>query len=68
MIKKSYEDEWVVLVFNVSAESQSVALSDLATAGTGALQIGGVLLTTTETATLESGTLTLPPYSVVVLK
>ena len=68
VIKKSYEDEWVVLVFNVSAESQSVALSDLATAGTGALQIGGVLLTTTETATIESGTLTLPPYSVVVLK
>lgn len=63
VISKQYIDETVVLIFNLSEESQTVDVSEL-----GASEIGGELLTTAEQPFLTDGTLTMPQYSVIVLK
>ena len=69
-LKKTYQDEEVLLIYNISPESSNVDLSAVSTMSkTGdALEIGGVLLTGTEDISLNGTELTLPPYSVVVLK
>ena len=69
-LKKTYQDEEVLLLYNISNES---AVVDLAAATTmtktaDALEIGGVLLTTAEDIVLEGTQLTIPAYGVVVLK
>lgn len=69
-LKKTYEDEEVLLIYNISSQSVSVDLS----AVTGMekegveLELGGVLLTEAEDILLEGTKLTLPPYTVVVLQ
>lgn len=70
-IQKTYEDEKLTIVFNISAESQTV---DLTKSSLGAaaddtdLQIAGELIDGTEVVTLEDNTLTMPAYSIVILK
>ena len=70
-IQKAYEDEKLTIVFNISAESQTV---DLTKSSLGAaaddtdLQIAGELIDGTEVVTLEDNTLTMPAYSIVILK
>lgn len=61
VITKTYEDETVTLVFNISAEEHQVELSS-------EMEIGGELLTGTDAAALSGTTLTMPAYSVVLLK
>lgn len=68
VIRKSYEEEEVFLVFNLSAEEQTVDVAGIRMADGQEPQIGGVLLTTAEPAGLLEGSLTLSPYSVVVLE
>lgn len=63
VLKKSYENSSVWLAFNTSSEMQTLDIS-----GLGASELGGMLITTPEAVTLENGTITLPPYSVAVLK
>lgn len=63
VISKQYMDETVVLIFNLSEEMQTVDVSKL-----GASEIGGELLTTAEQPVLRDGTLTMPQYSVILLK
>ena len=67
VLRKSWGDEEVLLVFNISETPQSVDLTGVTVSG-GAPAIGGVLVTTTEEPGLEDGTLSLPMYSVVVLR
>ena len=62
VITKTYEDESVTIIFNVSAETQTLSV------GQDCAKIGGVLLTGTETAELEGENLTMPAYSVVILE
>lgn len=72
VIQKTYENETVTLVFNLSEEQQSVDLNkmsfDQTTDVTGQKQIAGVLLTSAEQAVLEKEQLLMPAYSVVLLK
>ena len=70
VIKKTYGDSEILLVYNLAPESADVDLSG-ATVGEKSgseLEIGGVLLTGTEEAVLQDGTLTMPGYSVVIVK
>ena len=64
VLRKTYEDEEVILVFNISETAQTVDVSAIGEN----LSIGGVLLTGTEAAALDGTTLSMPAYSVVVLK
>lgn len=70
-IQKTYEDEKLTIVFNISAESQTVDLTKSslgAAADDAGLQIVGELIDGTEVVTLEDNTLTMPAYSIVILK
>ena len=70
VIKKTYSDSELLLVYNLAPESVEVDLSGV-TAGEKSgsdLEVGGVLLTGTEEAVLQDGTLTMPGYSVVIVK
>ena len=70
-IQKTYEDEKLTIVFNISAESQTVDLtkSSLGVAAEDAdLQIAGELIDGTDVVILEDNTLTMPAYSIVILK
>ena len=70
VIKKTYGDSELLLVYNLAPESVEVDLSGV-TAGEKSgsdLEVGGVLLTGTEEAVLQDGTLTMPGYSVVIVK
>ena len=67
VLRKSWGDEEVLLVFNISETPQSVDLTGVTVSG-GAPAIGGVLVTTAEEPGLEDGTLSLPMYSVAVLR
>lgn len=68
VIQKSYEDEKVLLVFNLSTETQTVDIAEAGLAEWDNYKMGGVLLTTAEPAALEEGILTMPPYSVIVIE
>lgn len=70
VLRKTYEGEEVLLVFNTSAEAQSVDLNSLNINGKAAaeMEIGGVLLTGTESIALENGVLATPAFSVTVIK
>lgn len=69
-IRKTYGDTEALIIYNLSETQQSVDLSGITvneTAGI-SLEIKGVLLTGQEPAALSGGKLTLPSYSVVVIK
>ena len=70
-IQKTYEDEKLTIVFNISAESQTVDLtkSSLGVAAEDTdPQIAGELIDGTEIVTPEDNTLIMPAYSIVILK
>lgn len=64
-LTKTYEDSKLVLLYNVSTESKTVTVSKDAY---GYEKIRGYLSTDGTEVTLDGDTVTLPPYSVVVLK
>ncbi len=69
-IQKTYEDETLTIVLNISAESRSVDLtkSSLGVAGGDSNpKIAGELLCGADVVTLEDTQLTMPPYSIVIL-
>jgi glycosidase len=70
VLRKTYEGSEVLLVYNISAESQTVNLSGVSVNGAqaGADNLGGVLLTGTEDVAVDGETLVLPAYSAVVLR
>lgn len=70
VIKKTYGDSEVLLVYNLASESVTVDLSSVTFGEKGGsdLEVGGVLLTDREEATFQNGTLTVPGYSVVIMK
>lgn len=67
VLKKSYEGEEVLLVYNISETANTVDLTGI-TLASGTHEIGGMLLTGTEAAVLDGESLTMPAYSVVVIK
>ena len=67
VLRKTWGEEEVLLAFNISEAPQSVDLSGLTVSG-GSPELGGVLVSTAEEPALEDGTLSLPMYSVAVLK
>lgn len=73
VLQKTYGDEQVLLVFNLSDAEQTVDLSEISPAGAGHPEktdwrVGGVLVTTPEEPVLEKDALRLPLYSVAVLE
>lgn len=69
-LKKTYGEEEVLLVYNISNQSNVIDLSavtSMAKAGT-ELEIGGVLLSGAEDIQINGTEITLPPYTVVVFK
>ncbi len=72
VIRKTYEDEQLTIVFNISAETQTInfdnASLNVAVDGENPMQLVGELLTGTEEPALDGNELTLPAYSVVVLE
>lgn len=69
-LKKTYGEEEVLVVFNISNTTVTTDLSGVATmAKTGAeLEIGGVLLSGAEDITVNGTEVTLPPYTVIVFE
>lgn len=70
-ISKEYQGSEIILLFNLSEQTKTVDMSALEAAdGTAeAKKLGGVLVTTEDEVTQnEDGTLSLPPYSAVILK
>lgn len=67
VIDRKSETSETVLVFNLSDSSQSVDLSAMQISGLPA-ELGGVLLTGTQDVVVEGQTLTLPAYSMALLK
>ncbi|MBR5127697.1 MAG: alpha-amylase [Roseburia sp.] len=65
-LKKSYNGEEVLLVFNLAKESRVIDLSKV-TLMEGELEVSGVLLTSAEDIVMEGTSITLPSYSVIVL-
>lgn len=68
VIQKSFGDEKVLLVFNLSSETQTADIAGAGLEEWDNCKMGGVLLTTPEPAKWEEGILTMPPYSVVVME
>ena len=70
VIRKTYEESEISLIYNLSESEQTVDVSGLTLNGrTGAdLRVSGELLTGNTGAELENASLTMPAYSVVVLE
>ena len=70
VIKKTYGDSEILLVYNLAPESADVDLSGVTVGEKSGsdLEIGGVLLTDAKEAAFSDGTLTMPGYSVVIVK
>ncbi|MGN0156159.1 MAG: alpha-amylase family glycosyl hydrolase [Lachnospiraceae bacterium] len=68
VVRKTYRDSEILIVYNISAEEQSVDLTGLSLEEGTKPEIGGILLTGTESTSLTEEILTMPPYSVVILK
>lgn len=70
VIKKEYEGEEALLVFNIGEGARDVDVSGIALSGKepGDLSLSGLLLTSAEAASLSGGSLSLPGYSVAVLE
>lgn len=70
VIRKTYEDSEAVVLFNISPEGQTIDVSSLEVNGKsiGEKQMAEMILTDTEEAVLSDGKLTLPAYSVIILK
>ena len=63
-------DSEILLVYNLAPESADVDLSGVTVGEKSGsdLEIGGVLLTDAKEAAFSDGTLTMPGYSVVIVK
>ncbi len=67
VLKRTYADETIYMVFNLSKEASSLDLSGCAWYS-GASTIGGVLLTGTEDISIEDSVLSLPRETIVIFK
>lgn len=67
VLRKTYEGEELLVIFNISETEATVDLSGIELPSETA-QIGGMLLTTPTAATLDGENVTMPPYSVVIIK
>lgn len=70
VLKKTYEDSELLLVFNLSTEQQTVDLSMVSVNGkeAGQLTTAGVLQTTEEAVSIKESTAVMPAYSVVLFQ
>ena len=68
-ITKTYEDETIMILFNISEIDETVDVSSVSlTKAAGEVSLGGMLLTGETAASLDGTTITMPAYSVVILK
>lgn len=67
VLNKTTSNSQTVLVFNLSGDEQKVNTESIQISGLPA-ELGGMLLTSSKEITLEDNTLTLPPYSMALLK
>lgn len=65
-VQKTYEEENVLLIYSLAQESKTIDLAKV-TLLEGELEISGVLLTGAEDITVEGTTVTMPPYTVLVI-
>ena len=72
VIQKTYEDEQLTIVFNISAETQTINFDNASLNATvdreNPMQLVGELLTGTKEPVFDGNELTLPAYSVVVIE
>ena len=69
VLRKSWQDSSVIVVFNCTKDERTVDLSQIsADSESGDLKLAGELLTGTRAASWQDGTLTLPAYGAVILK
>lgn len=69
VLRKTYEDQEVLLAFNLSKDEQSVDLTGITLAnGSDTCNLTGVLLTSADDIQLEQNMLTLPAYSAAILE
>lgn len=70
VIRKTYDGSELLLAFNTSEEPVTVDFSGITVNGTDAAgaALSGMLITGEEAVTYADGTLSLPPYSVAVIK
>lgn len=66
-VKKSYNGEEVLLIYSLSTESKTIDLANV-TSMDKEWEIGGVLLTGAEDIAVTGTQITMPPYTVLVLK
>lgn len=69
VLRKSWQDSSVIVVFNCTKDERTVDLSQIAAdSESGDLKLAGELLTGTRAASWQDGTLTLPAYGAAILK
>ena len=69
VLRKSWQDSSVIVVFNCTKDERTVDLSQIsADSESGDLKLAGELLTGTRAASWQDGTLTLPAYGAAILK
>lgn len=69
VIRKTYDNQEVLLVFNLSQEAQTIDLTGISLAnGSGECKLGGVLLTSADAISLEGSSLTMPAYSIAIIE
>lgn len=64
-VKKVYEDSEIVILYNISKEANTVSLSD---AGLSGLNIRGYLTVDGSEVTISDNVVSMPKYSIVILK
>lgn len=67
-ITKTYNDEKIMILFNISDKEKKVDVSGVKISDKAGQEIGGMLTSGEEAVTLKDGELTLPAYSVAILK
>ena len=67
VLQKEYDGSTIYVIVNISEEEKTVDLSSLTVSGENA-EIGGILVTTAEEPTIEEDMLTLPMFSIVIVK
>lgn len=70
VLKKIYNGSEILIVMNISANANTVDLSGISINGkeAGSFEVGGTLLVSAEMVTVEGSTLSMPAYSIEILK
>lgn len=68
VVRKTYEESEILIAYNISPNEQNIDLKNINMQNGSQPEVGGILLTGAENIDLSDGILTMPAYSVVILK